>query len=60
MTKKQEYKFVFIMAIIATVALAVDAIIHGLIFHAIGVSSLGLVTAISLQTLLETEKKNAR
>ena len=60
MTKKQHYKFVFVMAIMATLALALDAIINGLILHAIGVGSLGLVTAVSQLILLETEAQDDR
>jgi len=58
MTKKQHYKFVFIMAIIATLALTLSAILNGLILHAIGVGSLGLVAAVSQLMLLEAEAQD--
>lgn len=58
MTKQQLHRFAFVGAIIATVALALDAIINGLILHAIGVSSLGIVTAVSQLVILEYEAQN--
>jgi hypothetical protein len=58
MTNKQLYKFVFVMTIITTLALSFSATINGLILQAIGVFSLGVVTAVSQLMLLETEAQD--
>lgn len=60
MTKKQLYKFVFFMISIATLLSTFYAIKNGLILHATGVFSIGVVAAASQIMLLETEKKDDR
>jgi hypothetical protein len=58
MTNKQVYKFIFVMAVIATLLSTFYAIKNGLILHATGVFSIGVVAAASQIMLLETEKKD--
>jgi|AntAceMinimDraft_12_1070368.scaffolds.fasta_scaffold170206_3 hypothetical protein len=60
MTNKQVYKFIFVMAVIATLLSTFYAIKNGLILHATGVFSIGVVAAASQIMLLETEKKDDR
>ena len=60
MTNKQVYKFIFVMAVIATLLSTFYAIKNGLILNATGVFSIGVVAAASQIMLLETEKKDDR
>jgi hypothetical protein len=60
MTRQQLHRFAFVGAIVATLALSFSAIIEGLILHAIGVSSLGIVAAVSQLIILEYEAQKSQ